>query len=142
MIATKRVLLLSTTTGYQLRAFDAAADRLDIELVFASDRCHQLEDPWMDRSIPVRFQQEKRSLDAIVAEAKRAPLNGVLAVGDRPAVLAARVAERLNLPCNPPVSASASGNKRETRARLTAARLPAPWFFTIGLRDDARAATE
>jgi biotin carboxylase len=138
----KRVLLLSTTTGYQLRAFDAAAERLGIELVFATDRCHQLEDPWRDRSIPVRFHHEWRSLDVIVAEAKRAPLSGVLAVGDRPTVLAARVAERLNLPGNPPDAAAASGNKRETRARLAAARLPAPWFFTIGLRDDARAATE
>ncbi len=128
----KRVLLLSTTTGYQLRAFDSAAERLGIDLVFATDRCNQLEDPWRDRAIPVRFHQEWRSLDAIVTEAKRAPFDGVIAVGDRPALLAARVTERLNLPGNPPDAAAASGNKRETRARLAAARLPGPWFFTIG----------
>jgi biotin carboxylase len=138
----KRVLLLSTTTGYQLRAFDSAAERLGIELVFATDRCNQLEDPWRDRAIPVRFHHEWRSLDAIVTEAKRTPFDGVIAVGDRPALLAALVTERLNLPGNPPDAAAASGNKRETRARLAAARLPGPWFFTIGLRDDARAATE
>jgi biotin carboxylase len=138
----KRVLILSTTTGYQLRAFDRAAERLGVELVFATDRCHQLDDPWRDRAIAVRFHHEWRSLDAIVGEAKRAPIHGVLAVGDRPTVLAARVAERLGLPGNPPDAAAASGNKRETRARLAGARLPAPWFFTIGLRDDARAATE
>jgi biotin carboxylase len=138
----KRVLLLSTTTGYQLRAFDSAAARLGIDLVFATDRCHQLEDPWRDRAVAVRFHEEWRSLDAIVTEAKRAPFDGVLAVGDRPAVLAARVAEHLNLPGNPPDAAAASGNKRETRARFATAKLPRPWFFTMGLRDDARAATE
>lgn len=138
----KRVLLLSTTTGYQLRAFDSAAERLGIELVFATDRCNQLEDPWRDRAIPVRFHHEWRSLDTIVTEAKRSPFDGVIAVGDRPALLAARVTERLNLPGNPPDAAAASGNKRETRARLAAARLPGPWFFTMGLRDDARAAIE
>ncbi len=138
----KRVLLLSTTTGYQLRAFNSAAERLGIDLVFATDRCHQLEDPWRDRAFAVRFHEEWRSLDAIVTEAKRAPFDGVLAVGDRPAVLAARVAERLNLPGNPPDAAAASGNKRETRARFATAKLPGPWFFTMGLRDDARAATE
>ena len=138
----KRVLLLSTTTGYQLRAFNSAAARLGIDLVFATDRCHQLEDPWRDRAVAVRFHEEWRSLDAIVTEARRAPFDGVLAVGDRPAALAARVAEHLSLPGNPPDAAAASGNKRETRARFAAAKLPGPWFFTMGLRDDARAATE
>jgi biotin carboxylase len=138
----KRVLILSTTTGYQLRAFDAAAERLGVELIFATDRCHQLDDPWRDRAIPVRFHHEWRSLDAIVAEAQRAPIDGVIPVGDRPTVLAARVAQRLDLPGNPPDAAAASANKRETRARLAGARLPGPWFFTIGLRDDARAVTE
>ena len=38
-----RVLLLDTTTGYQTRAFGEAAERLGIELVLATDRCHMLE---------------------------------------------------------------------------------------------------
>ncbi len=52
----KRVLLLATTTGYQTRMFAASAQRLGIELVYATDRCDQLEDPWSDqrhsRSLP------------------------------------------------------------------------------------------
>ena len=44
-----RVLLLATTTGYQTRAFGDAAERLGVELVFGTDRCDVLEDPWMDR---------------------------------------------------------------------------------------------
>ena len=46
-----RLLLLSTTTGYQLRAFGEAAARLGIELVFATDRCHTLDDPWRDGAV-------------------------------------------------------------------------------------------
>ena len=54
-----RVLLLSTTTGYQLRSFNDAAEQLGVELVFATDRCQQLDDPWRDRAIGVRFHEEE-----------------------------------------------------------------------------------
>ena len=52
-----RVLLFSATTGYQLRSFNEAAERLGVELVFATDRCHSLDDPWQDSAIPVRFDE-------------------------------------------------------------------------------------
>jgi biotin carboxylase len=133
-----RVLILSTTTGYQLRSFDEAAERLGIDLAFATDRCHQLEDPWRDRAIAVRFHEESSALQAILAEARRAPFQGVLAVGDRPTVLAAVVAQRLGLPGNSPDAAAASGNKREMRARFAAAGIRVPWHFTIPIRGDAR----
>jgi biotin carboxylase len=119
---------LSTTTGYQLRSFDEAAARLGLDLVFATDRCQELDDPWRDRAIPVRFHDEDRSLDAIAAAG---PFAGVLAVGDRPAILAARIAERLGLPGNPPHAAAASASKLESRARLAAAGLPVPVHFSL-----------
>jgi biotin carboxylase len=126
-----RVLLLSTTTGYQLRSFNDAAEQLGIEVVFATDRCQQLDDPWRDRAIAVRFHEEAPSIEAIVAEARRSPFQGVLAVGDRPAILAARVAARLGLPGNPPEAAAASSNKLEARQRLAAAGLAVPSYFTV-----------
>ena len=48
----RRVLILSTTTGYQLRSFGEAAARAGIELIFATDRCHRLDDPWRDAAVP------------------------------------------------------------------------------------------
>jgi len=125
-----RVLLFSTTTGYQLRSFDDAAARLGVQIVFATDRCHQLDDPWRDRALAVRFHDDAHSIDVVVAEAQRARFDAVLAVGDRPAILAARVAQRLGLRGNRPEAAAASGNKREARARFAAARLNVPWHFT------------
>src|SRR5262249_2249443 len=53
-----RVLILATTTGYQTRAFGEAAERLGVELVFATDRCHLIDDPWQDGAVPIRFHDE------------------------------------------------------------------------------------
>jgi hypothetical protein len=84
-----RVLLLATTTGYQTRMFEDAARRLGVELVYGTDRCDHLDDPWRDGAIAVRFHDHERSIRAIDRAVAGRPLHGVLAVGDRPAVLAA-----------------------------------------------------
>jgi biotin carboxylase len=131
-----RLLLLSTTTGYQLRSFNEAAERLGIELVFATDRCHQLDDPWRDRALAIRFHEPHESLEIIVREARRRPFNGIVVVGDRPAVLAALVAERLGLSGHAPDAAAASVNKRESRLRFAAAGLAVPWHFTTDIGRD------
>ncbi len=125
------VLILSTTTGYQLRSFNEAAERLGVTLVFATDACHQLDDPWQDRAIPVRFHEEASSLEAIVTEARLRPIDAVIAVGDRPVTLAARAAEALGLPGNSPAAAAASINKGLARARFAAAGLPVPPFVDL-----------
>ena len=132
----KSVLLLATTTGYQIRSFGDAADRLGIHLVFASDRCDQLDDPWWDHAIPVRFHEEQRSVDAVVAGLRDVSPEGVLAVGDRPTVLAALVAQRLGLPGNPPAAAAASRNKLTSRRELTRAGLASPEFRQTPLSAD------
>ena len=124
-----RVLILSTTTGYQLRSFGDAAERAGIELMFGTDRCHQLDDPWRDDAVAVRFHEEDDSLAAIVEAARARPLDGVIAVGDRPVVLAARTAQILGLAGNPPQAAAASVNKSLFKQALTRAGLPVPWFF-------------
>jgi biotin carboxylase len=128
-----RILLLATTTGYQTRSFGDAAERLGVELVFATDRCHVLDDPWRDRAIPIRFHEEAASADAIADYARTHPIDGLLVVGDRPTVIAALAAERLGLPGNPPAAAAASRNKRLLREHLRAASLPAPWFTSVSL---------
>jgi biotin carboxylase len=124
----RRVLLLSNTTGYQLRAFNDAAEALGIELLFATDRCHKLDDPWQDRAIPVRFFDLDASVEAIVARVRTLPIDGLIAVGDRPLVLAARAAEALDLPWHTVAGAQASADKRRSRAALAAAGLPSPRF--------------
>jgi len=135
----KRILVLSTTTGYQVRAFGEAAERVGVELVFATDRCRNLDDPWRDHAVPVRFHEEERSLDLIADAARRRPVDGVIAVGDRPTVLAARVAEHLGLAGHPPEAARAATNKRMSRERFAEAGLPVPWFTSVALDADPAA---
>jgi carbamoylphosphate synthase large subunit len=126
-----RVLLFATTTGYQTRAFGAAAERLGVELVFATDRCHLIEDPWQDDAIPIRFYDEPGSVAAILESAANRPVDGLLVVGDRPTVIAARVAERLGIPWHSPDAAAAARHKLLTRECLRAAGLPVPWFIPV-----------
>jgi biotin carboxylase len=134
-----RVLLLATTTGYQTRAFGDAASRLGVELVFATDRCHLIEDPWQDAAIPIRFYDEDASVAAILEAAAARPIDGLLVVGDRPTVIGARVAERLGLPWHPPAGAEAARHKQLTRERLRDAGLPVPWFLPVALSSELSA---
>ena len=100
----KRILLFATTTGYQTRSFGDAAARLGVDLVFATDRCDMLEDPWQDAAIPVRFHEEDASVAAILERTRTAPVNGVLVVGDRPTTIAAMVGASLGLAGHEPMA--------------------------------------
>jgi biotin carboxylase len=123
--------VLSHTTGYQLRAFNDAAETLGIELMFATDRCHKLDDPWQDRAVAVRFHELDASVTAIVKRAGREPIAGVIAVGDRPVILAARAAAALGIAWHSIAGATASTDKRRSRALMAAAGLPSPRFTIL-----------
>ena len=135
----KRVLLLATTTGYQTRMFEEAAQRMGVELVYATDRCDQLDDPWRDGAIPVRFHEEWRSVDAVLKALEATPVSGVIAVGDRPTVLAAQVARLLDLPGHPPDAAVVARDKRLLRERLRLAGLRVPAYFAVPSTTDPEA---
>ena len=134
-----RVLLFATTTGYQTRVFGEAAERLGVELVFATDRCHLIDDPWRDAAIPIRFHDEEASINAVVAAATDRPIDGILVVGDRPTVIAARVAARLGLPWHPAEGAMIARHKQRTRERLRDAGLPVPWILPFSINHDPAA---
>ena len=106
----KRVLLVATTTGYQIRSFGEAARKLGVRLMFVSDRCDHLDDPWRDQAIAVRFHDEDRSVETVVRACANAVPDGVIAVGDRPAVLAASIARAFSLSWHPPDAARISRN--------------------------------
>lgn len=142
MVRDSRVLLVATTTGYQTRSFGEAAEKLGVRLVFATDRCDQLEDPWWDQAVPIRFHDEEHSTAAILEAVNGTPVHGVLAVGDRPTVIAAYAAEALGLRGNSPDSACASRNKLASRIALRSAGLPVPWFQPVPADRDARSLAE
>src|SRR5216684_4103346 len=111
----KKLLLIGATTGYQTRVFAEAAERLSFELLLATDRCHVLDDPWGDQAIALRFEDPEAAALVLAAEAR---VDGIVAVGDRPAYLAALAAERLGIPYNSVDSVLASSNKFLARERF------------------------
>ncbi len=135
----RRLLLLCTTTGYQTRAFAEAAAGLGVEVVFGTDRCHVLEDPWGDGALALRFEDARRSAGVIVDYARANPLDGVVAVGDRPTPTAAWACQALGFLHNSPEAAEACRDKYQSRERLRAAGLRVPAFRRFLLDDDPRA---
>ncbi len=134
-----RVLVLAQTTGYQTRTFGAAAARQGIEIIFATDRCDHLDDPWRDRAIPIRFHDEAASVEAILHGVESDGVSGVLALGDRPTVIAASVAQALGLPWHPPAAARVARDKPLTRQAMTASGQPVPWTRTVAVSADPHA---
>lgn len=128
----KRVLLVAATTGYQVREFAEAARALDVELILATDRCHILENPWGDDAAPIRFEDPEPGIDALAA---RGPFDGILAVGDQPACVAAQAAERLKLRFHPAEAARVAANKLLSRERFRAAGMLVPEFRRMSPAD-------
>jgi ATP-grasp domain-containing protein/L-aminoacid ligase-like protein len=126
----KRLLLFTSKLGYQTRSFEQAAKQLGVELVYVTDRCHQLDDPWNDRAIPVHFEHAEAAAYIVMerVRAAGAGIDGVLALGDRPAQAAAFLARGLGLRFHHPGAVEACRIKLRTRQVLRDASLPVPWF--------------
>ncbi|HEY7338218.1 MAG TPA: ATP-grasp domain-containing protein [Bryobacteraceae bacterium] len=128
----KRVLLVAAKTGYQVREFYGAAERLGVELALATDRCHVLDDPWADRATPVQFADPEAGIELLKA---RGPFDGIVAVGDRPAYVAAEAAVRFGLRFHPPAAVAAANDKFQARERFRAAGLPGPSYSLDPVRE-------
>ena len=124
----RRVLLVAATTGYQnARPFPKRAAGSESRSFWQRDRCHVLEDPWGDRALPIRFERPLESLPQFDELA----VDGIVAVGDRPAWIAAMIAERLGVPFHPPAAVQAAGDKHLARKCFAAAGLLAPENYRI-----------
>jgi biotin carboxylase len=121
----RRILLVAATTGYQTRMFAEAAERAGVELVLATDRCHVLDDPWGDHALAIKFD------DPVLDYDRR--LDGIIAVGDKPAFVAARLAVNRGLRFHSPDAVGASRNKFLARKRFRDAGLLVPEFYQIAV---------
>ncbi|HLI85272.1 MAG TPA: ATP-grasp domain-containing protein [Bryobacteraceae bacterium] len=133
-----RLLLLAATTGYQIRVFAEAARKLGVAVTLATDRCHVLDDPWGDSAIPVKCDRIEESVESLRGHR----FDGIVAVGDRHAVLAAAAAEALGIPFHPLDAARAASDKYLSRLRIQAAGLRVPAFFRVPAGEQAEAAAD
>jgi biotin carboxylase len=129
----KRLLLLTSKLGYQTRSFAEAARKLGAELIYATDRCHQLDDPWNDRAIPVHFETPEAAAADILEALRGAEPDGILALGDRSVIAAAYAARGFGVFYNHPASVEACRNKEHMRTAFRDAGLRVPWFRTLWL---------
>ena len=131
----KRVLLFAAKLGYQTRSLDEAARKLGVDVVFVTDRCHQLDDPWGDRAIAVHFESPDTAAYTVLEAVRGGErMDGLLAFGDRPAVAAAYVARGLGLLYNHPAAVEACRSKLRIREVFREAGLRGPWFRSVALQ--------
>jgi biotin carboxylase len=135
----KKLLLVGATTGYQTRIFAEAAERLGFDLTLGTDRCHVLDDPWGDQALALRFEDPARAADAIASGPR---MDGIVALGDGPAYIAALAAERMKIPYNSAESVLAARDKFLARERFRAAGLLVPAFARAAIAEGAERAAE
>ena len=129
----RRLLLFTNKLGYQTRSFEEAAHNLNTEIVYVTDRCHQLQDPWGDRAVAVHFDSPQTSAATVVEAMRGGNVHGILALGDGPVVTAAYAARELGILYNHPASVEACRSKLRMREVFRDAGLPTPWFRTLNL---------
>ena len=128
------VLIVASTTGYQIRTLSSAARRIGVRLVFASDRCSKLNDPWGDGAVSIDFGDEQGAVSSLLESKVRETIDGVVSFGDRPALIGAHLARSLSVLGNEPAAVEIAGNKLLTRVKLCSDGLPSPRFTAIPLR--------
>jgi biotin carboxylase len=125
---------VAATTGYQTRIFEETAHSAGFDVIMATDRCRHMEDPWGDGAIPVRFHNPEAGA-LVLADMRERP-DGILAVGDKPTVLAAVTAEKLGLRFHSPGAVETCRNKFLARERFLAAGMRVPHYYRVSLDTD------
>src|SRR5229473_992466 len=127
----KRLLLFAAKLGYQTRSFEDAAHKLGVQLVYVTDRCHQLEDPWGDQAIAVHFETPEAAAYIVMEALRGQDVSGILALGDRSAAAAAYAARGLGVRYNHPVAVEACRSKLRMKEVFRDAGLSVPWFRNL-----------
>jgi biotin carboxylase len=131
---------LSSTTSYRTEDFLQAAEKLGVEAVLGTDRCHKLAEIWpraaFGGSLALELRHEDEAVAAIVDEARTRPVAAIVPTDELTADIAARASQRLGLRGNSPAAAGIARNKRKLRQALAAAGVPGPRFSSFDLGDD------
>jgi biotin carboxylase len=130
-----RLLLLIPTTTYRTEDFVAAAEKLGVDLVVASERPSTFEAEFPDGLMTLDFADPGKAARKVEEFARRHPIDAVVPVDDLTTVVGAAIAGALGLPASNPVHAVATArNKLAMREALRQAGVPCPAYhhFTVG----------
>ena len=111
----------------------ALAESLGVDVLFASEGEHSVVSAYAD-GLHIDLDSNERALRSILDEAKRRPFAGIIGTDDPTIELAARAAQRLGLPHNPPRAVRVARRKDQARAALLEKGLPVPNYRRIDLK--------
>src|SRR4051812_26004380 len=126
-----KVVLVLPKTGYRNEDFLAAAQRLGLEVIAASDVCHQLADVWEESPVALRFRDAEAAAEELARGVRDRKPVAVVGVDDLTALVAALAAGKLGLPTNPADAVAAARSKALSREKLRAAGVPVPRFEVV-----------
>ena len=113
-----------------------AARQIGVELTVASEQASTLAAANPAGLLTLDFEQPERAADAVRVFAQQYPINGVVGVDDRTALVAAAIATKLKLNGNPVHAAIAASDKYLQRQLLAKATVPIPRFVLRELDED------
>lgn len=122
----RAVLLVLPTRTYRAAAFLAAARRLDLDVVVASDDASTLGHLHPGRELVIDLAHPEAAASRLAQLSDPERIRAVVAVDEAGVLYAASLAAALGLGGNPPAAAAATRDKAELRQRLAGHRLPQP----------------
>jgi biotin carboxylase len=131
-----RLGLVLPATSYRGPDFVAAAGELGVGLLVATEGTLPLS-PGVEGVVAIDCNDPRAAAQSIVDAAADLPLDAVLGVDDSGVMVAALVAEALDLPHNPIGAVAATRDKGAMRDFLDAFGVPQPRFATAGDPEDA-----
>lgn len=127
------VLIIAPHGSYRTIPFIAAADRLGIHALIASEGKHSIVSAYA-QGIHIDFRDEDQALQELLRAATQHHIVGVIGTDDMTTELAARLAHALNLPHNDPDAVRIARRKDLARACLSAHDVPVPAHRRIDLQ--------
>jgi len=134
----KTLILLASAFSYRAQLFETAAERLGIKVVRGED----VPPPMLRKanvSLAVDYRDIPKSVDLILAYARKHPVGAIVGLDDSGTLIAAAACEQLGLPYNTPEAAMAARDKHIMRQRFARAGVPSPVFHHYRLSDDLEA---
>ncbi len=124
-------LIILPTGTYRAEEYLAAAARLGVSVVTASERAQALADQMAERFVELPLDDPDRCAEIIVAHDRLVPLDAVIAVDDQGLLAAALACEALGLPHSPSSAVRLTRDKAAMRAAFAGAEVPQPDFEVV-----------
>jgi biotin carboxylase len=131
-VAKPRVLLVAPRDSYRTAPYIAAARKLDVDLLIASEGKHSLSG--LDApGVHIDLRDAPGSLQAVLTASQEQPFAGVIGTDDASTEFAVQACMRLQLPHNPLHSVRFARRKDLARSQLARAGVPVPRHWKIDL---------